>query len=335
MATRACPRCGSQYVASVRRCIDCDVVLVDDVDAAAADTGGTANTGPTAASPLGDGDQIGYELDGWGNPLKVTLAGMLDRAGIRHVWESNALVVAASDEEEVDELVATVEGGEVVEGLDDDLPKVAFEIEGLDPDELADLDARLIAAHIAHAWEEGGALLVSEEDDDIVATIIDEVLAGPGEDEGDGLATQQALSELYVSVDKLMKDPTDQKLARRFTAAADAIVGLAVPYGLSGADWESLGEDVVALAESVRPPASPNGDEPDGDEPNGDEPQPEGEADPEGEATVEGEVEAAAERELDVVEDEVEVADEAPVPTPAEAARERARSLRGRLQELV
>ncbi|MCU1357336.1 MAG: hypothetical protein JWM89_2754 [Acidimicrobiales bacterium] len=314
-------------MASVRRCIDCDVVLVDEVDPVAADPGATGSTGAVAASPLGDGDQIGYELDGWGNPLKVTLAGMLDRAGIRHVWESNALVVAASDEEEVDELVATVEGGEVVEGLDEDLPKVAFEIEGLDPDELADLDARLIAAHIAHAWEEDGALLVSEDDDDVVAAIIDEVLAGPDEDEGDGLAAQQALSELYVSVDKLMKDPTDKKLARRFTAAADAIVGLAVPYGLSGADWESLGEDVVALAESVRPPAASNGDEPG--------PESEPESDPEGEAMVEDEIEAAVEGELDTVQQEVEPADEAPVPTAAEVARERARSLRGRLQELV
>ena len=31
MATRVCPNCGSQYVASVRRCIDCDVSLVDEV----------------------------------------------------------------------------------------------------------------------------------------------------------------------------------------------------------------------------------------------------------------------------------------------------------------
>ena len=31
MATRICPECGAQYVASVRRCIDCDAMLVDEV----------------------------------------------------------------------------------------------------------------------------------------------------------------------------------------------------------------------------------------------------------------------------------------------------------------
>lgn len=255
MATRVCPKCGSQYVASVRICIDCDVALIDEVDPAVPEG--------APAAPVGDGEQVAYELPGWGNPLKVSLEGMLDRAGIRRAWESGALVVPAEFEEEVDRLVATVEGGEVDE-LTDDVAQIAFEIEGLGRDELADLDARLIAAHLGHAWDEHGALLVAETDEDEVASLIDQVLHGPAEgDEVDGLAAQQALSALYVAVDKLMKDPGDAKDRDRFLTAAETVGTLPVPYGLSGPDWEQLTGDVDTLADAVRP--SGEADETDGD----------------------------------------------------------------------
>lgn len=241
MATRVCPECGSQYVASVRRCIDCDAMLVDEV-------GPDGESSTSVATPFGDGDQIAYELDGWGNQLRVTLSGMLDLHGIAHVWESGiVLVVAAPHEEKVDELIAAVEGGEGEE-LDADVPQVAFEIEGVSADELAALDAELIAAHIPHAWQETGELLVPEESEDEVAELIDAIL-NPSEDEveGDGLATHAALDALYVAVDKLGKDPSDAKLVERYGAAADGLDGLSVPYGLSGNDWEALLAQIEAL----------------------------------------------------------------------------------------
>jgi hypothetical protein len=149
-------------------------------------------------------------------------------------------VVAAPHEEAVDELIAAVEGGEGEE-LDADVPQVAFEIEGVSADELAALDAELIAAHIPHAWQETGELLVPEESEDDVAELIDAVL-NPAEDETeeDGLATHAALDGLYVALDKLGKDPTDEKLVARYTAAADGLEGRSVPYGLSGKEWEDL-----------------------------------------------------------------------------------------------
>ncbi|WP_421118896.1 hypothetical protein ACE2AJ_16240 [Aquihabitans daechungensis] len=224
----------------MRRCIDCDAMLVDEV-------GPEGEAVPTVATPLGEGDQIAYELDGWGNQLRVTLSGMLDLHGIAHVWEVGALVVAAPQEAAVDELIAAVEGGEGEE-LEADVPQVAFEIEGVSADELAALDAELIAAHIPHAWQETGELLVPEESEDQVADLIDAVL-NPSEDEAaqDGLATHAALDALYVAVDKLGKDPADEKLVARYTGAADGVEGLSVPYGMSGKEWEALLAQVAEL----------------------------------------------------------------------------------------
>jgi hypothetical protein len=339
MATRVCPNCGSQYVASVRRCIDCDVVLVDEVDPEAVEA--------TAASPIGDGDQIGYELEGWGNQLKVTLEGMLDKAGIRRVWESGALVVPADREEEVDQLIATVEGGDAVE-LDDDTPQVAFEIQGLRPEEIDDLDARLIAAHIAHAWNDDADLLVSEEDEEAVAAIIDEVMSG--EDVGDdgGLAVQDALSELYVAVDKLLKSPADRKLVTRYVAATDGLDGLGVPYGLSGDDWKSLVGEAQELAALVDPDVDPDPD-PDGDGPgdvDGDDSgddgddveatggEPTAEPDDDGGSDVEADTAAGDDADEDIDEDEGD-ATEDEVPDRLEVARSKATALRTRLHDFV
>jgi hypothetical protein len=216
-------------------------MLVDEV-------GAEGELEPTVATKLGEGDQIAYELDGWGNQLRVTLSGMLDLHGIAHVWEVGALVVAAPHEEAVDELIAAVEGGEGEE-LAADVPQVAFEIEGVSADELAALDAELIAAHIPHAWQETGELLVPEESEDDVADIIEAILDPAEEDEAeDGLATHAALDALYVAVDKLGKDPTDEKLVSRYAEAAAGIEGRSVPYGMAGKDWEALLGQVAELA---------------------------------------------------------------------------------------
>lgn len=343
-------------MASVRRCIDCDVVLVDEVDPDAVDD--------AAPSKVGEGDQIAYELEGWGNPLKVTLEGMLDRAGIRRVWESGALVVPAAFEDEVDQLVATVEGGELVEELDEDAPRIAFEIEGLSVDELADLDARLIAAHVAHAWDTDGALLVATDDEDEVAAMIDEVLEGTG-DEGDGLAAQQVLSDLYVAVDKLHKDPAEQKLVARYLGVADAVAELSIPYGLSGAEWGELQDQVAALADLVRPsdpdePAEVD-DEVHADTETDTDTDADADADVEADTSTETDTDTDTDADADVEADgatdgdgdgDVDEADE-PVDVPAEGphadpddpdeapvsrveeARLQARALRTRLQDLV
>ncbi len=248
MATRTCPTCGAQYVATVRRCIDCDVALVDEVRPGRPE--GEEPAGSSAA-PLGDGDQVGYELEGWGNQLKVTLEGMLDRAGINRAWEAGALVVAATDEDAVDDLIATLEGGEV-EDLDDDEPQVALEIEGLDADAADDLDARLIAGAVAHAWTDDGALLVRETDEEKVLALIDEVFEADPEAD-DGFAAQQARSDLFVAVDRLVRDPHDQKLATAYRAAARGFGDLPVPYGLEQAAWGSLVADVADLATRLAP----------------------------------------------------------------------------------
>ena len=320
MATRVCPECGSQYVASVRRCIDCDVMLVDEV-------GAEGEALASVATPRGEGDQIVYELEGWGNQLRVTLAGMLDLNGIPYVWEVGALVVAAPHEDAVDELIAAVEGGEPEE-LDDDAPQIAFEIDGISADELVELDAELIAAHIPHAWQETGELLVPEESEEAVAAIIDVVLNGDEDDEEDGLATHAALDALYVAVDKLGKDPSDAKLVNRYVDAAEGLSGLGVPYGMAGHEWEALLAQIDQLTAVLQGDDAP---EPEADD------VPDADADADADDELEGEGDEAT-GEPDAADDD-EAAEAAEAATEGDAGPvDRAAlvaALRARMLDLV
>ena len=250
MATRSCPTCGTQYVATVRRCIDCDASLVDEAAPTAKSERAETARSSTEIQDQDQGRELAYALEGWGNQLKVTLEGMLDRAGIARVWEAGTLVFPTVHQAAVDRLIATLEGGDLVEP-DDDLPRVALEIEGLDADRQADLDAKLIASGLAYAWDDQGDLVILEDDEDAVLVIIDDVLADDTDDDDDDpLASQAALSDLFVAVDRLMKKPGDPTLARPVTVAVAHLARRPVPYGFSASDFEELvaqGQDLVRL----------------------------------------------------------------------------------------
>lgn len=313
MATRTCPECGSQYVASVRRCIDCDVLLVDQPS-----VDGAESPDATTSSPVGSGDQVAYELEGWGNQLKVALEGMLDRSGVRRVWEGGALVVAGPDEALVDELIATVEGTDVPE-LDDDIERVALEIEDLDRDSHTDLEARLHAAGVAHSWSDDGDLVVAAADEEVVMALVEEVLNAEADD--DGLDASEALGRLYVATDKLLKAPLDPRLLTAYRAADDEIQALGVPYGLSAGEWASLQGEVAAITRGADAASDPDEDEEVRDEVDADD----RDGSDEGESDADGPDESDDPDEDDA-EDDL---------TPVERLREAIRALREHLREYV
>lgn len=321
MATRVCPNCGSQYVASVRRCIDCEIVLVDvEVE------GGTSSTVEASS-----GDQIAYELEGWGNQLRQSLAGMLDLAEIPFVWEAGTLVVPAPFEEQVDRCIAAVEGTEAPE-LDEDAELVAFEIEAITLEELDLLDGLLLAQGVAHAWSEDGELLVAEADEATVAELIDGLLDTEDDDDGtDGLALHEALTALYVAVDKLMKDTGDAKLVARFADAAEGLDGLGLPYGMAEADWDAVLAQVAELRAALLggDEAEPEDEEPADDEGTEDD-EVEDEATEADEAEDEADDDGAEDDEADDEADDDPDPDDGPA-TPGELAR----ALRERLRDLV
>ncbi len=257
MSVRTCPSCGSEYLSTVDRCVDCDVELVD----APAAEEVAADADAPAEEILTDGDQLTYELIGYANETKVYLDGMLTQAGVPHVWQAGDLVVRAADRTAVDGLVE--EASALEEPLEPD-DEVVYEIVGFDEGQRSDLDAMLQAEDVEHSWDEQGDLVVRAADEDRAAAILDRIdMAGEltaeqveasGDDteedtvDGeDGLAAQDAMSDLFVVVDKLMKDPDDKGLHESLAAGATRLGDLGTPFGFSKANWSDLQSRASAL----------------------------------------------------------------------------------------
>jgi hypothetical protein len=144
-------------------------------DAGAATSDGQAGEGGSAHDhPIAEVDQIAYELDEWANESKVALKGMLDQAGVHHVWEAGTLVINAGDEQRVDALVEEIEVTQQPT-LDPDADQVVYEIEGFDDAARTELERSLLADEVPHGWDEEGNLVVLEADEDAAAAILDRV----------------------------------------------------------------------------------------------------------------------------------------------------------------
>lgn len=81
--------------------------------------------------PGADEDEVGYRLDDWADDARGRMIVELIDAGISHRFEDDELVVDVADEEQVDQLVATLTGAPLDEDDGDDLDGV----QGGDDDE--------------------------------------------------------------------------------------------------------------------------------------------------------------------------------------------------------
>lgn len=267
MTVKVCPECEAEYVATVQECADCGATLVE-------------TDGPEVA-------QLGYEFEEWDGNGRVLLDQLLTGQGIVHVWEGTTLVVRAADEEAVDTLVEQVEAAELPE-LDPDRAQVVYELDGWPDEQRAALVEALVDAALPHAFDEDDDLVVHEDDEERVEPILDRIdttsalPSVPGDDpddldgdevdldeavdeldgvvdedeageapadDDDGLAAQDAMSELFVAADRLMHDPDDHEGVLSLGDAARMVESIGLPYGFSPAVWKDITARAVALRE--------------------------------------------------------------------------------------
>jgi hypothetical protein len=226
----------------------------DDLDAADLDEDdGDGRVGEGA-------DQVAYDNDDWDAGTHAMLSSLLRAEGVAFVWEAGTLVVNAADEARVDVLVEQVELS-TLPPLDPTAPKVVYEIDGWSDEQRGTLAEQLLAAGIAHRWDDDENLVVLEEDEAAVDPLVDIVDDGAlegdddedddAEGEVDGLAAQEAMSDLFVAADRLTHDPDDGNAVRTLTAACQRVEALPVPYGFTPADWRTIVERSAALREMV------------------------------------------------------------------------------------
>lgn len=218
-------------------------VFGDDDITVATDDDADEDDGRLAAT---EADQIGYDNDDWDSGTRSMLSSLLRSEGIHFAWEATTLVVNARDEERVDAIVEQVELS-TLEPLDPAAPKVVYELDGWSEEQRATLAGELLSAGISHDWDDEDNLVVLEDDEAAVDPLVDVIDDGDltdddeaGDDEVDGLAAQDAMSDLFVAADRLVHDPTDGTAISTLTSASERVEAMPVPYGFAPADWKNI-----------------------------------------------------------------------------------------------
>jgi len=262
MGSRWCPSCGAEYVAGVRECVDCAVELVDER--------------PMRVEDVGEGgeEQLAYELEVLDGDSRLLVDRLLTGEDIPHAWQGATVVVRAVDEAAVDAIMEQVDATNAPPPpLDPDAEQVVYEIGDWPDGQREELRDTLTAAGIAHEFDEVGDLVVLESDDERVEAMLDALEYpdalpvasdgdgtgvedadgdGDGADDGDeGLAAQDAMSDLFVAADRLMHDAQDAEGVLSLVDAAARAETLPLPFGFSPALWGDIVGQATALRDAL------------------------------------------------------------------------------------
>ena len=254
MSTRWCPSCGSEYVPSVQRCLDCDVELVDadEEPEGAGGHDGAAATDDGARGEEAGSAEVTYELHDWSHEARAMLEQLLAGSGIVRAWSGTTLAVDGSDEARVDELIDEVDTT-IGAALDPDAERTVYEVNEWTMDQLGVLTSALGEAAIPYEFDIEGDLAVLAEDEERVEALLDSLDFGPVDsamedgDPDDGLETAEILSDLFVACDRLHNNPRDADGILGAVAAADRIEGRSLPFGYEPRVWNGLIERSLRL----------------------------------------------------------------------------------------
>lgn len=209
---------------------------------------------------LEDG-QVAYDCATWAGESRGLLASLLSTAGISHAWQGTTVTVREEDEAAVDDLIDDVLAA-ARPALDPSAAKLVYEVGEWPVALQTELADALTAADVPYEWDEQGDLVVREDDEDLVAAVLDEL---PDPDESgisadDGVAVHELFDALFLAADKLARHPTDAGATVAIVDNADVITQVALPFGFEAAQWRGLVGEVAALRAAIGgepPPADP------------------------------------------------------------------------------
>jgi hypothetical protein len=204
---------------------------------------------------LEDG-QLAYDCTAWAGESRGMLASLLSTAGIAHVWQGTVVTVREEDEAAVDDLVDDVLAA-ARPALDPSAAKLVYEVSTWPVSLQTELVDALTASDVAYEWDEQGDLVVREDDEELVARVLDE-LPDPDEDQvssDDGVAVHELFDRVFMAADRLARNGADAQGTVQLVDAADVLGRLALPFGFEPPQWRALVSQVTALSDAIEPGA--------------------------------------------------------------------------------
>lgn len=254
MATRQCPQCGGEYLATVERCVDCKVDLVDGAAQAASRTDvGAASLAGRVTEDRATG-RIRYALDDWATETRVMIGQLLSGEEIPFLWEAGTLVVMAEFRVQVDGVVAYAEAAGAV--FEPGTETSTYELDEWSDDQVNRLADALASAELRFEFDMEGNLVVAACDEEALEEIFD-ALELDDEDVADvdlDAATQDVqavLSDLFVAVDRLRRDARNHEGVLGLVAAAEVVETLVIPFGFEPAVWNEIVSETRRLRSAL------------------------------------------------------------------------------------
>lgn len=256
MTTRRCPRCGSEYLATVGRCADCGVDLVDAGSSGAPDARDAVDPDVGVLEGRVSLDRatgrVSYALDDWAGEVRVMIGQLLASAGIPFLWEAGTLVTTSDFRVQADELILQAEAvsGSV---FADDTETSVYELDGWPDEQVNRLSEALTSVRIPFEFDIDGNLVIAAIDDDRIEDVFDELELDDAVDPdfdgaSESLDVQAALSELFVATDRLRRSARDHEGVLGLLDVAGSIEDTTIPFGFTPVVWN----DIVSQTRDLR-----------------------------------------------------------------------------------
>ncbi|NQY56391.1 MAG: hypothetical protein HRT86_07880 [Ilumatobacteraceae bacterium] len=199
--------------------------------------------------------KVHYDLAAWSWEQRAELSEALAEELIPHAWDGEELLVPEVVEADADALFERIESeiGPFPVALEADAEVTEF---GLDEWTDADrevLTEALVETEVPHRWE-GTTVLVAGDAEDAVDELLDAIEAGElvsADQDGPG-APDDALSAMFLSADRLAKNPNDADARVALIELSPLLDPKVPPYGMAQRPWAQAVGGVDAIVEVVR-----------------------------------------------------------------------------------
>jgi hypothetical protein len=198
--------------------------------------------------------KVHYDLSGWSFDHRAELAQALAETGIPHYWDDDELVVPEVVEETVDAMFERLEAefGPFPVALDAGEESIEYELDEWTDRERSALTDALVDAEIPHGWD-GPTLRIAADAEEDVDALLDAIEAGElgATDDGANEPPDGILSDVFLTADRLAKDPFDAKARRKIIDLDGLIDADHPPYQLSPRVWSAAVDAVAAIVDRI------------------------------------------------------------------------------------